>query len=219
MTRPRIMWMDPDEGRHSEKNEERPKTMAEAIDRAYATHVPHMIDQEKLAFLVSRKKRVHLVRGMFCFTIDGIRYRYTPDQIPVERMLETFDVLINPNNLSKAYVLDLAGNRVSDATDYQKAALNGVRMQTREAAIETKKLRNKVIKLTRDAARATRQIDGLALVSKPTTEPVNPQNGDPALETVFASVEEMEVPVTEIADEDYLAGYQEVLDRDTNINQ
>lgn len=207
MSRPRIMWMNPHYSRRHEANEGRPLTMTDAIDRAYATHEKIEVDPKKLAVLFAKTFRKEVRRGSIAITYAGVRYMYIPDEIPPERIAETFDLLVNPMDMSRAWVLDLAGTVVTEAREPRLANVAGGVVLTRERASEVKKIRNRVIKHTRAAASLKREIDGLAIVSRGDTSAVNAPGEDTSRELVYANIHAPSSHVeAEELGEDYLRG-------------
>jgi len=205
LTRPRSMWQDPKHTRAHEVNRARPSTMSEALDRAYRTFTPNEIETSRLAVLYAKKFRKRLRGGIFRVTYLGEQMLYVPAELPVERYNETFDVLINPLDLSQAWVLTLDGAMLCEAVDYARRNVAGEVRLTRESAGQVRKLRNKAVAHARASARARTEADALAEACRlDVTVPLNNPDPQEAVASVFESIrtaESEEDFVVEIDDE------------------
>lgn len=152
----RISWMNPDYKPHHAENANRPRTLNEAFERAYKTFEPVKVDSMKLAFLYARKFRSELKQGLFRTpaNISPRKFAYLPDGegIPCERYGETFEIVVNPTNMYQAWICDLNGNFIVGAWDLR--GKNRVETPTRETATAYRKVRNQMVKKTREAAEA-----------------------------------------------------------------
>lgn len=172
MERPRVMWMNPDYSPKHEINVDRPKTMREAIARAYQNYEPVKVEAQRLAFLYAKKFRDTLKHGVFKSPakISPRKLVYLPEGegIPLNRYHETFEVVVNPTNLFQAWICDLNGNLVCEAWDLRgKNSVNGMEVPNKDIASEYRKKRNKLAKLARESAALKAEVVNLEEVFKP----------------------------------------------------
>jgi transposase InsO family protein len=150
----RISWMNPDYKPQHEENANRPRTLNEALDRAYKSFTPVKIDPMKLAFLYAKKFKTKIKQGSFSTpaAISAKKIVYLPEGegISCERYSETFEVVVNPANMWQAWICDLNNNLICEAWDPR--GKNRVDAPTRENASAYKKTRNLQKKRAKEAA-------------------------------------------------------------------
>lgn len=176
--RQRISWMNPAYPPHHPENADRPRTLNEAFDRAYAQYNRVDVDKQKLAFLYGKKFRARLKGGLFvapsAFAI-GRRISYLPAAIPIERYAEEFEIVVNPSDFSEAWVCDLNHNFVCEASSVFKGQ---VAAPDRTTAAAYRKVRNRVAKLAKEHARMLAEQTDIEELYKARTEKEQPRSTD-----------------------------------------
>jgi hypothetical protein len=158
LDRQRTMWFNNNYTRSHAINENRPRTMREAVDRCYSSYEPRKIESTKLAFLYAKKFTKNLRNAAFKVTYAGERFMYLPDDLPFERFHETFDILLDPVNVGHAYVCDLKGVMVCEAWDlrYKNVGLS------REQAAEAKKYNYRIKKAAKHRSELINDLNKVA---------------------------------------------------------
>lgn len=187
--RQRTNWMHPLYSRNAGINANRPRTLNEAVERAYASFTKVEVDPMTLAFLYASKFPAKVRQGLFHAPAKiglGRKLRYLCPTLPTTRYRETFEVVVNPLNIAQAWVCDMKNTIVGEAWDIQ--AKNAGSTVTRDEATVYRKQRNRLNKLTREAAEVKAQLVDMDEQFKPSQPVIDPVELHDAEEQVFATV-------------------------------
>ncbi|MBP8975079.1 MAG: transposase family protein [Bacteroidetes bacterium] len=173
----RASWLNPDYRPNAPENANRPKTLREAFEIAYKTYQPIKPEAQQLAYLYAKKFRAKLKQGVFTspVSISPKKIVYVPegDGIPYERYNEIFEVIVNPLDLSQAWITDLNSNFICTATDMRYKGT--IYQPNRNIAKEYRKLRNKSTKEAKELAEVKAKLAKLEEIFKPESRDEKPR--------------------------------------------
>lgn len=157
LNRERIMFMDRTLALAHQVNKNRPKTIAEAFDRAYATFEPDMVDPYKLSYLYGDKYKGKFNDGTveFVYKPNLEKLRFVPlDMVAAyEYMDRQLVVLIDQYDIYHGWMYDLDGTLISEAKDMRKFGT-----QSRQQANEYGKLKRQLIKTNKKQIELTERL-------------------------------------------------------------
>ncbi|MBU1096879.1 MAG: hypothetical protein KKB34_10395 [Bacteroidetes bacterium] len=157
VNRERIMFMDRTLALAHQVNKNRPKTIAEAFDRAYATFEPDMVDSYKLSYLYGDKYKGKFNDGTveFVYKPNLEKLRFVPlDMVTAyEYMDRQLVVLIDQYDIYHGWMYDLDGTLISEAKDMRKFGT-----QSRQQANEYGKLKRALIKTNKKQIELTERL-------------------------------------------------------------
>lgn len=147
------MFLDPGRTKAADCNIDRPKTILEARDTAYAPEDFQIrkVSDFNLAFNYAEKFKVTFREGCVRLTYKTFVLRFIPDNDCIENVFEytekkkALTLLLNPSNIFECWLLD-GNNTIARATDIRYNENLGAGM---ERANYIQKIQNKVISATK----------------------------------------------------------------------
>jgi len=147
------MFLNPARTKAADCNVDRPKTIKEAFDRAYAReeYQKQIVSDYVLAFYYAEKFKVTFREGCIRLTYKTFVMRYIPVDDDIENIIEytekkkALTLLLNPSNIYECWLFD-GNNRIAHALDIHYNEKLGVGM---DRANYIQKIQNKVIAATR----------------------------------------------------------------------
>lgn len=209
VTRQRTMWMSPHHTRRHQVNQDRPRTMTEAFERAYATFTPRKLEPFRLAYLYARHWVKQLKQNVFALSYADENFMYIPKTLMVHREGDHFKLLMDPTNVGHVWVCELNGETViCEAWDprYEQSGM------PREQAKEVRKYANRVRKAAKEQAKALKQLQSVSpTIANNVRKRVGLKEEVPTRnieQAVFSSVRAPETADERIDDEQLSAGIE-----------